>query len=161
MHSLSQALTFDIWVWQNIYRLCTVLSFLNYFQDTFNIKWIRHPHFFRQVCLHRVFQEPVWINTDLSSKRQDSLCMSWCFIRTRIKPDEHQEALNTYFIQCVFIHTRSGGQSRAEKEIPYMDKSSSYRCMQTEKQKLLETWRHWICNCDNIWFICVFQVISM
>ncbi len=45
-----------------------------------------------------------------------------------------------------FIH-KAGVFSRAEKEIPNMDKSSSCRWMKTvlctEKQKWLEIWRHW------------------
>ncbi len=43
---------------------------------------------------------------------------------------------------CSFIH-EAGGRSRAEKEIPNMDKSSRFLCMKTvvftEKQKRLET----------------------
>ncbi len=58
------------------------------------------PHFFGQVCLYKDFQEPVWINIDLNSKRQDSLCMTWCFIRTQ--NDEHPWALNIRYMQCKF-----------------------------------------------------------
>jgi len=43
---------------------------------------------------------------------------------------------------CSFVH-EAGGRSRAEKEIPNMDKSSSHRRLKTvvftENQKRLET----------------------
>ncbi len=48
-------------------------------------KFIKFTLLLGQVCSHRSFQEPVWINTDLNSKRHDSLCMTWCFIRTQNK----------------------------------------------------------------------------
>ncbi len=152
MHSLSQALTFDIWVWQNIYRLCTVLSFLNYFQDTFNVKWIRHPHFFRQVCLHRVFQEPVWINTDLSSKRQDSLCMSWCFIRTQNKARwTSRSAKHLFHTVCVHSYSKRRALSRRKGNPIYGQKLqlSLYENRKTEtfgnmKTLNMQLWQYMI-----------------
>ncbi len=66
---------------------------------------------------------------------------------------------------CSFIH-EDGGRSRAEKDIPNMDKKLQLCCLKSvvfaEIQKRLETWtlNMDMLDCDNIWFSFVFQVIS-
>ncbi len=58
-------------------------------------------------------QEPVWINTDLSSKRQDSLCMSWCFIRTQNKARwTSRSAKHLFHTVCVHSYSKRRAVSR-------------------------------------------------
>ncbi len=55
----------------------------------------------------------------------------------RISRDEHHWAVNTHCMHSFILE--AGGRSRAEKEIPNMDKSSSYHCMKTVIHRKTET----------------------
>ncbi len=61
--------------------------------------------FLGQVCSHKGFQEPVWINTDLNSKRHDSMCMTWCFIRTNEAWWTSRRAKHSLHAVCVHSYS--------------------------------------------------------
>ncbi len=66
------------------------------------------PRIFSGKCVCIKVFKTVWIKIDLNSKRQDNLCMTWCFIRTQnearltsrsAKHSLHAECVHSYSTQ--------------------------------------------------------------